>query len=295
VEQINTVTPTGSGEHQRVRVTIFTDPGCPFGFNAQRQELQLLWHYGHAIDVTRRMIVLREQSVSFEDHGLTPERAVRGMRGFIERYGMPMSTRPQRHMAATLDACRAYVGARIHAPDQSFAMLRGLRRSAFSENGLLDEREVIRAAAQGAGIAPEKIDAWLADEGVGEALRDDMAASRSPLPEALALPHKLSKSGEGFRYSTGSAVFQHGDRRVVSPGFQPFAVHEVAIATVAPHVARRPAPQTVHDVLSWAPFPLATAEVAELRGFDRDAAQDELQQAGAGFSPSAGDGYWALT
>jgi hypothetical protein len=29
-----------------INVTIYTDPGCPFGFNAQRQEAQLLWHYG---------------------------------------------------------------------------------------------------------------------------------------------------------------------------------------------------------------------------------------------------------
>jgi hypothetical protein len=30
---------------ESVSVTIYTDPGCPFGFNAQRQEAQLLWHY----------------------------------------------------------------------------------------------------------------------------------------------------------------------------------------------------------------------------------------------------------
>lgn len=278
---------------QAVDVTIFTDPGCPFGFNAQRQDLQLLWHYGHAIEITRRMIVLRERSVTFEEHGLTPERAVRGMASFIDRYGMPMSTQPQRRMAGTLDACRAFVGARIHAPEQSFAMLRALRRRAFCENQLLDEREVIHAAGEDAGIAPEVVDAWLSDEDVAEALREDMAASRSPLPEALALPHKLSATRDGFRYSTSSAVFEHGDRRVVSPGFQPFAVSEVAIASVAPKVERRPAPETVDDVLAWAPFPLATAEVAELRGVDRDAAREELRHAGARFSPSASDGYWA--
>jgi hypothetical protein len=31
---------------ERVKVTIYTDPGCPFGFNAQRQETQLAWHHG---------------------------------------------------------------------------------------------------------------------------------------------------------------------------------------------------------------------------------------------------------
>jgi hypothetical protein len=41
-----------------VKVTVYTDPGCPFGFNAERQDLQLQWHYGDATDVQRRMIVL---------------------------------------------------------------------------------------------------------------------------------------------------------------------------------------------------------------------------------------------
>ncbi|MEP6954766.1 MAG: hypothetical protein ABI950_11965, partial [Solirubrobacteraceae bacterium] len=60
-----------------MKVTIYTDPGCPFGFNAQRQELQLMWHYGHAADIGRRMIVLSERSSSFEGRGLTPELVAR--------------------------------------------------------------------------------------------------------------------------------------------------------------------------------------------------------------------------
>jgi len=50
-----------------MKVTLYTDPGCPFGFNAQRQELQLMWHYGHAAEIERRMIVLTEETVSFEE------------------------------------------------------------------------------------------------------------------------------------------------------------------------------------------------------------------------------------
>ena len=95
------------------------------------------------------------------------------------------------------------------------------------------------------------------------------------------------------RRSQSSAVFANDGRRVVSPGFQPFAVYEVAMASVAPEVERREAPGSVAEVLEWAPFPLATAEIAELRGIDRDQARGELEQAGASFTPSANDGYWA--
>jgi hypothetical protein len=133
----------------------------------------------------------------------------------------------------------------------------------------------------------------LADEQVERALREDMAATRSPLPEALALAHRLSRSNGRLRYSTASAVFDRGDRRVVMPGFQPFAVYEVAVANVAAELERRPPPETVEEVLSWALYPLATAEVAELRGIGLDQAREELQRAGANLEPAAGDGYWS--
>jgi hypothetical protein len=120
-----------------------------------------------------------------------------------------------------------------------------------------------------------------------------MTATRSPLPEALALAHKLSRSDNGLRYSTSSAVFERGDRRVVVPGFQSFAVYEVAVANVAPELERRPPPDAVQEVLVWAPYPLATAEVAELRGVSLGQARDELQQAGAKLAAVARDGYWS--
>jgi predicted DsbA family dithiol-disulfide isomerase len=276
-----------------MKVTLYTDPGCPFGFNAQRQELQLMWHYGDAVDIDRRMIVLADSTVSFEERGMSPDMIARGRERLRAQYGMPMGMEPSTEIPATIDACRAYVGARMHAPDRSLALLRALRRRAHSDQQPLDDRATIHAAAADAGIAAEDVDAWLADADVDAALRADMAATRDPLPEALAQAHRLSKSDDGLRYSTSSGVFESDGRRVVAAGFQPFAVYEVAIASVAPEVERRPAAETVDEVLAWAPFPLATAEVAELRGIGIDQARDELTQAGATFTPSAGDGYWS--
>ena len=276
-----------------MKVTLYTDPGCPFGFNAQRQELQLMWHYGHAAEIERRMIVLTERTVSFEERGMSPDMIARGRRRLLEQHGMPMGMDPVTEAPATIDACRAYVGARMHAPDRSLPLLRALRRRAHSDQQPLDDRATIHAAAGDAGIATADIDAWLTDAEVEAALRADMAATRDPLPEALALAYKLSKSDGGLRYSTSSAVFESDGRRVVAAGFQPFAVYEVAMASVAPDVERRAVAETVDEVLAWAPFPLATAEVAELRGIDVDQARGELEQAGATFTPSANDGYWA--
>ena len=276
-----------------MKVTLYTDPGCPFGFNAQRQELQLMWHYGHATEIERRMIVLTETTVSFEERGMSPDMIARAREHLSATYGMPMGSEAATEAPATIDACRAYVGARMYAPDRSLALLRALRRRAHSDQQRLDDLATVHAAADDAGIDRATVDAWLADPEVEAALRADMAATRDPLPEARALAHKLSKSDGGLRYSTSSAVFEHDGRRVVAAGFQPFAVYEVAMASVAPDVERRAAPESVAEVLAWAPFPLATAEVAELRGIDLDQARGELEQAGATFTPSANDGYWA--
>jgi hypothetical protein len=95
------------GPEARVKVTLYTDPGCPFGFNAQRQELQLMWHYGHGAEIERRMIVLAERSSSFEDRGLSPDLVARSRERLATLYGMPMGTEPVTQAAATIDACRA--------------------------------------------------------------------------------------------------------------------------------------------------------------------------------------------
>ena len=67
------------------------------------------------------------------------------------------------------------------------------------------------------------------------------------------------------------------------------------MANVAPDIEQlRPVPETVGEVLAWAPFALATAEVAALRGIELATVRAELERAGARFTASANDGYWAF-
>ena len=97
---------------ERVTVTIYTDPGCPFGFNAQRQEAQLAWHYGDGVDVARRMIVLSERSASFEELGLSREMIAGSASAFRPCTGCRWW---RRHRIGSRHdrACRPYVGGRI--------------------------------------------------------------------------------------------------------------------------------------------------------------------------------------
>ena len=137
-----------------MKVTAYTDPRCPYGFNAQRQDTQLLWHYGHAVEVERRMIVLDEHSVTYESRGFTREVFARGNERLQLQYGMPMAATAPDRISSSFDACRAYVGARMHAPDRADLLLRSLRRRHFSGDGeVLDEPATVRAAAADAGIA----------------------------------------------------------------------------------------------------------------------------------------------
>jgi predicted DsbA family dithiol-disulfide isomerase len=276
-----------------MKVTVYTDPGCPFGFNAQRQDLQLLWHYGDDIEIRRTMIVLLEEPKEYADVGWTAEQLEGGERELREQYGMPMIAVSPPRLGATFAACRLYVGARRDDPGHALPLLRALRRRRFSEGQPLDEPDTLYGAAGDVGVSRAAVDGWLADADVEAELRADMADTRSPLPEALALAHRLSGSGANLRYSTASAVFEEDGRRIVAPGFQPFAVHEVAVANLAPQIERRPPPESARELLDWAPYALATAEVAELRGIDSAKARAELEQAGASFQPSAQDGYWS--
>ena len=52
-----------------VPVHYFTDPGCPFAFSAERQRLQLHWHYDTQLQIETRMIVLARSGREYVDTG----------------------------------------------------------------------------------------------------------------------------------------------------------------------------------------------------------------------------------
>jgi predicted DsbA family dithiol-disulfide isomerase len=272
--------------------TSFSDPGCPYGFSAERQRLQLAWHYG--LDVRTRMIVLREESIEWDDAPFSAKDLQRGNTSLRDEYGMPIDVDLRARLSSTMLACKAWVGAREAQHPRAGRFLRELRVRCIACGEELDQLAVVHAAAGDAGIDAATVDAWLADDAVEQALRADMAAARDPLPAALALPDKLAGPAGSQRYTAGSIVFERGDQAIVAPGFQPFDAWSLAVANLAPDLARRGPASDVTEVLEWAPMPLATAEVAALRGIDVAAAHAELARAGAHVEPAAQDGFWQL-
>lgn len=276
-----------------LRIDDFTDPGCPWAFSAEPGRLRLRWLYGDAIEWRPRMVVLSRSPDDYAAKGFTPELMSRGMADIQRRFGMPIDPRPRARMAATVNACRAVVAARIHFPEREQALLRRLRMHAMAGDPF-DEPSVIARAAAGAGIDPMRLlRAWRDDPAVERELESDAAASRRPSPPARALDHKLAPAESGRRYTCPSYEITRPDSgaRFDVPGFQPVAVYEAAIANLAPELRRRALPASVGEVLDWAAEPLATAEVAAICEIDHAEARTELARV-ASEEAVGPDGWW---
>jgi hypothetical protein len=231
---------------------------------------------------------------------LTPEpgeaqKLAQGAPGLQRRYGMPIDPAPAARPASSEPACRAVVAARLNAPAAEERLLRRLRIRTMA-GGLLDDPQLIAAAARDAGLDPDELARWCETGAVHVALQSDVTASRSPSPAARALDHKLGGPPGQRRYTAPSYEFARADgagERFALPGFNPVEAYEAAIANVAPELARRPKPASVAELLEWAGEPLATAEVAAVAQLDDAAARVALGRV-ARPQPAGADCYWML-
>lgn len=271
----------------QLALTHFTDPACPFAFSAEPVRLRLRWHYGEQLRWTTRMIVLTLEPGE-------AEKLATGAGSLQPRYGMPIDPAPYPRPASSEPACRAVVAARLQAPELQEPLLRRLRVRVM-QAGLLDDPELIAAAARDVGLDPAALQEWCARDDVEAALQEDIAASRNPLPAARALNHKLGGPAEERRYTAPSyEITSAGGTKVVAvPGFNPAEVYETAIANLAPELARRPKPESVEELLTWAGEPLATAEVSLLMQLSSSKTRVALSRV-ARPQPAGADLYWTL-
>lgn len=290
---------TTAGRCQTVRVaevciTEFTDPACPWAYSAEPFRRRLSWLYGDRLEWKVRMVVLSERPEDYEQRGFTPEKQAQGLSRIARDHRMPIDTAVRPRMSASLPACRAVVAARVHAPARMRTLLRRLRVRNFAGD-LLDEQVTIDAAAREAGIDPDELAGWERDPSVAEELEQDMALAREPLPAARVLDDRLANWSGGRRYTCPSyEIVRLADGvRIAVPGFQPFAAYDVVTANLVPGVDRREPPATVEEVLRWTGAPLASQEVAVVRGIPFEQAREELGR--VAFEEHVGaDGFWTL-
>ena len=281
----------------RIRIRHFTDPGCPFAFSAERQRLRLQWLFGEQLEWELHMVVLSTET-SYDADMLAM--VSRSLHRLARQYGMPIDWSERRHLAATVHACRAVVAVRLGWPDAEDAYLRRLRVLAMGGE-LLDDSDTLEIAAEGAGVPVRELAAYAAEPEVQAALEADMAAARRPTPAARAQDDRLGGPAEERRYTCPSyEILRVGPPadpawdipRLDLPGFRPVEAYLAALANVAPELETRPDPGSAVEVLEWAPYPLATAEVAAVCDAEIDDVRAELARAGARFAPVGADGYW---
>ena len=278
----------------RVRITEFTDPGCPWAYSAEPFRRRLDWLYGEQLDWRTCMVGLSASPDEYLERGFTPAKQARSFERIAKEHGMPINTAERPRMSATMPACRAVVAARLHAPSRGRMLLRRLRVRSFSGE-LLDEPETIAAAAVDAGLDPDELDRWAGGQEVQDALRADMARAREPMAAARVLDAKLANWSGGRRYTCPSyeIVRESDGVRIAVPGFQPFSVYDVVLANLVPDLPRREPPRTAEEVLEWTGTPLATKEVAVVRDTSFEHAREELgrvaDECHVGF-----DGFWTL-
>jgi predicted DsbA family dithiol-disulfide isomerase len=276
-----------------VVITEFTDPGCPWAYSAEPFRRRLSWLYGDAIEWCHRMVVLAEDPQEYLDKGFTTDKLSSAFATIARDHGMPIDTSERPRMAATAPACRAVVAARLRAPEAEEPLLRAFRvRTMRGE--LLDEVATARGAAQDAGLDPDELERWSAEDAVEQAMREDMAAAREPTPAARVLDGKLANWSGGRRYTCPSyEIVRRSDGvRIAVPGFQPFAAYDVVLANLVPGAGRREPPESVLEVLAWAGEPLASREVAVVCDIDHANAREELGRV-ADEEHVGADGFWS--
>ncbi len=268
-----------------LEITHFTDPACPFAFSAEPTRLRLRWHYGDQLRWRTRMIVLTLEPGE-------AERLAGGAPNLQRIHGMPIDPAPLARPASSEPACRAVVAARLNAPDREEPLLRRLRVRCMV-GGLLDDPQLLAAAARDVGLDPARLEEWCATEPVEAALQGDIEAARSPTRSALALDHKLGGPRERRRYTAPSYEITRADGGATAtiPGFNPVEAYEAAIANLAPELDRRPKPACVEEVLAWAEEPLATAEIAAVAQLELTSARVELSRFARPIAAGA-DFYW---
>jgi predicted DsbA family dithiol-disulfide isomerase len=264
-----------------VHIELFTDPACPVAFSAEPVRQRLRWHYGDGLTWTVRMIILTRE-------GGHAEALAAGAPNLQRMFGMPINPAPYPRPASSEPACLAVVATRMHAPERAQPLLRRLRVLTM-KGGLLDDPALIATAAREAGLDPATLSQWTASAEVAAELEADAAAARSPSPAARALDHKLGGPRHERRYTAPSYII---DGEAI-PGLNPVEAYEVVIANAAPDLPRRPTPSSVQELLSWAPEPLATAEVARIMQTSIRDARAALEDVGR-FEPAGADGYWTL-
>ena len=210
-----------------------------------------------------------------------------GAPGLQRKYGMPIDPNPYARTFSSEPACRAVVAARLNAPGAEAALLRRLRVRAML-GGLLDDPELMAAAAADIGLDGGDLARWSAMPAVEDALRADIETARSPSPAARGsiTSSAARRPSAATRRRATSSARTAGAR---DPGLQPDRGLRGRAGQLRAVAAAKP--ESVERLLAWAGEPLATVEVIAIMQTDAAKTRAELARVATPIGAGA-DFYW---
>ncbi len=255
---------------ERLAVTLYSDPLCPWAYSANPAFRALEWRYGDQLDWRLVLIGLSESYEQNVARGATPLRSAQGYLRY-RRFGMPIAPAPRARVIASSRACRAAVAARLVAPGSEWGVFRALQFAAFTTPLLLDDdADLVRALEGVPGIEPQEIVSRVDDPEVTAAYESDRAEARSAAGSAAELQGKTSTSDGPVRFTAPSVTLAVNGRHLVAGGWQPLAAYDVCVANLAPEIERRAQPEDVAAALAEFPAGLTTYEVATVMAAAND-------------------------
>src|SRR3954471_5657434 len=256
----------------QVRVTVYNDAGCPWGYSANPAFRVLEWRYGAQLEWRLVLIGLTEVAQEYVERGYTPLRSAEGYARRFRRFGMPLAPSPRARVVGTGRSCRAVVAVRLQAPGREWAAFRALQFAFFTTTLLLDEDEGSAAALRGVdGIDVDSAIAAIDTPAVEEAYQRDRAEARRAAGSPTQLQDKHATTDGPVRYTAPSLVVQHAARRLEAGGWQTIEAYDVLVANLIPDGQRRGVPDDPRELLTAFPSGLVTREVAHLLARGNDA------------------------
>ena len=246
-----------------ISVTMFSDPGCPWGYSGEPMIRVLRWRYAEQLDWRLVLIGLTERHEQYVERGYTPLMMATTYASFRDRYGMPFTATPRVRVAATGRACRAIVAARLVQPGSEWPVFRALQYAWFTTALVLDEDDAIATAlATVPGLDVQAIISRLDDPAVIAAYEADRAEARTAAGSPSELQGKTAQSDGPVRYTAASLIFEKDGRRLEASGYQPVEAYDVCIVNLDPTLRRQAPPETPLPLLERFPAGMTTLEVA---------------------------------
>jgi 2-hydroxychromene-2-carboxylate isomerase len=232
-----------------INVTVFNDPGCPWGYSAIPALRSLEWRYGAQLDWRLVLIGLAEDAQLYVDRGYTPTGSAQGLVGF-RRFGMPLGPAPRERLSATAPACRLVVAAREQSPGSEWRVLRALQLAYFTTPMVLEDVDQLRAVLDAVeGVDADALVSTMCAEDVTASYEADRAETRTAAGTPGAMQGKTANSDGAERYTAPSVRFERGDMRLEATGFQPVAAYDVLVANLDATLTRRGPAATALEVL----------------------------------------------